>query len=435
MKAAQLRAEPNYSPFTALDLKEQQDQGIVLTNEEIGGLLSNGDISSTEANDLGYNPKGPSLDSVALDRAKALASEAEAQGKAAVVAALNTVGTTQDAFTTDDKRIIMESSGKSIIGQISENLQLELQMGFRDGSIKDNAQAREYLRRRGAEMASLVTPDKEGNLTFDFTNKDGKRSAKITDVVPTLTLDNSKNKNNLAHDFRSFPPAALSTRGDVAITSDLILNEREFLVAGDAISRGKPMPKAIADKAAALGTNAETLIRAQFDLMDKEIPAPPVASTNSALTSRGRGVAGKYDTGEVIGGASLDLTRNAIVGKESGNNYQAVNPHSGALGYGQVMPANVGPWSREILGYTLSQREFLRNPDLQMQIINGKFRKIMQSQEAAGHTGDTLIRRAASIWYSGRGDLYNNTRPQTYGAGSYPSINSYTLDVLKRYRG
>ena len=67
-----------------------------------------------------------------------------------------------------------------------------------------------------------------------------------------------------------------------------------------------------------------------------------------------------------------------------------------------------------------------------MAVINDRFLKMM-NQQAAGYSGEILMRRVASTWYSGQASLYNNTRPQTYGAGSYPSIASYTMDVVGRY--
>ncbi|MEY3301843.1 MAG: hypothetical protein RLZZ139_215, partial [Cyanobacteriota bacterium] len=47
---------------------------------------------------------------------------------------------------------------------------------------------------------------------------------------------------------------------------------------------------------------------------------------------------------------------------------------------------------------------------------------------------DTQIRKVASMWYSGDPTLYDNPRPQTYGAGDYPSIRDYTTTVLGRFK-
>ncbi len=52
----------------------------------------------------------------------------------------------------------------------------------------------------------------------------------------------------------------------------------------------------------------------------------------------------------------------------------------------------------------------------------------------SGYKPDIAIRRAASIWYSGRGDLYDDGRPQYSNGRRYPSIREYTTDILNRYR-
>ena len=155
-------------------------------------------------------------------------------------------------------------------------------------------------------------------------------------------------------------------------------------------------------------------------------PGVQVAYQNMAPTA--------FDTGAVIGDISIDGARRAIIGKESTNNFRAENPHSGALGFAQVMPENVGPWSQEILGRTVSKQEFLNNPSIQMAIINGKLEKYFQQEAAKGFTGDVLLRRVASIWYSGQADLYDNAADEYYKGHKYPSIRNYTKDIAKRYR-
>jgi hypothetical protein len=47
---------------------------------------------------------------------------------------------------------------------------------------------------------------------------------------------------------------------------------------------------------------------------------------------------------------------------------------------------------------------------------------------------DTAIRRVASAWYSGNPDYYTLTNPQYSNGRQYPSIASYTLQVLERFR-
>ncbi|HEY9737560.1 MAG TPA: peptidoglycan DD-metalloendopeptidase family protein [Trichocoleus sp.] len=142
-------------------------------------------------------------------------------------------------------------------------------------------------------------------------------------------------------------------------------------------------------------------------------------------------------TGKVGGkieNAKLNALRQAIVGQESGGNFRAINPHSGALGYGQIMPENLPSWSRAALGREVGAAEFLNSPELQIAIINHKLGEYLQEELASGADYDTAIRRVASRWYSGQGHLYDDPTPQFYGAGSYPSIRDYTLSILEKYK-
>jgi hypothetical protein len=103
------------------------------------------------------------------------------------------------------------------------------------------------------------------------------------------------------------------------------------------------------------------------------------------------------------------------------------------MGYGQVMPANLPAWSRAAVGREVSRDEFLNSRDIQIRIINHKLGEYLSEELARGADRDTAIRRVASRWYSGRGDLYANTRPQTYNGRPYPSIDSYTRSILRKY--
>lgn len=126
----------------------------------------------------------------------------------------------------------------------------------------------------------------------------------------------------------------------------------------------------------------------------------------------------------------------AIIGKESGGDSTVLNQSgSGAIGLGQVMPENVGPWTNTYLGYRMTPEEFRYDPAAQMTVITGKVNDIYQDQLTAGYDEDTAIRRTASIWYSGRGELYNNTNPQYWDGDEYPSIDSYTQYILDTVKG
>lgn len=113
----------------------------------------------------------------------------------------------------------------------------------------------------------------------------------------------------------------------------------------------------------------------------------------------------------------------AISGKESGGNYGAVNPDSGAMGKYQIMPSNItgaGGWDMDALGRDITAQEFLSSPKLQERIARHRLRQYYRQHGVEG---------AASAWYSGDPNKWKNSRnPQ----GNYPSIYSYVQDILKR---
>ncbi|TAE97419.1 MAG: lytic transglycosylase domain-containing protein [Oscillatoriales cyanobacterium] len=131
----------------------------------------------------------------------------------------------------------------------------------------------------------------------------------------------------------------------------------------------------------------------------------------------------------------IGALRTAIFGQESGYNYKAVNPNSGALGIAQVMPANIPSWSREALGYQITPNQFLNSPDLQLKIIDYKLNQYYQQAIAAsGGNLDIAVRRVASAWYSGNPNKYNSTTPEYTNGVQYPSIANYTLSVLAKFQ-
>ena len=132
--------------------------------------------------------------------------------------------------------------------------------------------------------------------------------------------------------------------------------------------------------------------------------------------------------------------RRAIIGQESGGKFDLINPHSGALGYAQLMPTNVKVWGKEALGYAPSKRQFLSQPDLQLRIVDHKLQQYWR-QELQVTEGDeqTAVLRVASRWYSGNPNLYTSTRPQYYRAKNgkryrYPSISAYSWSVWHKYQ-
>jgi hypothetical protein len=125
----------------------------------------------------------------------------------------------------------------------------------------------------------------------------------------------------------------------------------------------------------------------------------------------------------------------AIVAKES----SAVNPHTGALGLGQVMPQNLDcswdgtadkncGWDYDVLGKDVTPQEFLASPEIQQQIVGAKLEAAFHTQlQATGHNTTEAVRRTAAEWYSGDPNKANDTSPQANG---YESIKSYADTIL-----
>jgi cell wall-associated NlpC family hydrolase len=113
----------------------------------------------------------------------------------------------------------------------------------------------------------------------------------------------------------------------------------------------------------------------------------------------------------------------AIAGQESGGNYGAVNARTGASGKYQIMPANIGPWSRQYLGKSVSLEQFRGSPALQEELARAVLYDYYNKYGARG---------AASAWYSGNPsgqDNYNRFN------ANEPSIGEYVDQVLGRAVG
>lgn len=163
----------------------------------------------------------------------------------------------------------------------------------------------------------------------------------------------------------------------------------------------------------------QSVARASLDLV-----APPAMASPMAVTAPA-----------VVGPINVTKFRRAVIGKESGGNFKAVNPDSGALGYGQVMPYNVGPWTARFFGRRLTPAQYLRNPQAQVAVMDGVMGEYLQQQLAAGFKGTVAIRRAAAMWYGGPkgAKLYDSDKPQYYNGRRYPSFREYTTDIARRY--
>lgn len=132
--------------------------------------------------------------------------------------------------------------------------------------------------------------------------------------------------------------------------------------------------------------------------------------------------------------SSLQKLMRAIATQESANNPKAINSDSGASGKWQIMPSNIPSWSQAALGRKVSHGEFMRSPQLQKQIVEHRLGLYLKQESTPGRSEEEVIRRVASLWYSGRAHLWNNTRPQFTNGRQYPSIASYTRSIWTLYQ-
>lgn len=119
-----------------------------------------------------------------------------------------------------------------------------------------------------------------------------------------------------------------------------------------------------------------------------------------------------------------DTLIEAIAHQESGGRYDAVSPvnRNGQRAYGkyQILASNIPAWSREVLGYPVSVKEFVSNPDIQDTIAKTK---ISQYAEKHGTPEDV-----AAVWFSGRPLAGNNSADVT---GT--NVPSYVKSVAGHY--
>jgi cell wall-associated NlpC family hydrolase len=122
------------------------------------------------------------------------------------------------------------------------------------------------------------------------------------------------------------------------------------------------------------------------------------------------------------GGPSFDEFFHGIAQQESGGNYGAVNPGSGALGKYQIMPGNIAEWSQKYMGTQWTPQQFLGDPYKQEALAKAVLGDYYTKWGARG---------AASAWYSGDPALNLNYNPQKGG----PPIGQYVDEVIGKSMG
>lgn len=122
--------------------------------------------------------------------------------------------------------------------------------------------------------------------------------------------------------------------------------------------------------------------------------------------------------------AELDQFMDALIGKESGGDAGAINPDSGAIGLGQIMPENWGPWAAEA---GADPRDFSA----------ANQRKIIKYKLAQYYATYGNWRDVALVWYGGEGGRQRaaaggGNATEYYGGNAYDSLNQYADSVIAK---
>lgn len=342
---------------------------------------------------------------------------------------------------------------QDLMGYVKATIEAELKNGTLDPKGSS-------VNKRIADIISaldqdyLIT-DKKGNIT-GFSPTPRNRNLKGAVVWPAGGRDGSQNGKYLADLVQSRVPRVTSA------VKDTIIRPERWDSAMESLSSGGKVPSDVEFAAKTAGVSVPEFLRRQTPAGKTYDPKAvqsgnKVYQENRAVSPRlAELIANPRTTPRMREQYQIELQRlkqnqmtpsdqsslptnvssfrQAIIGKESGGNYNAVNPDSGALGIGQVMPENVGPWTQKYLGKTLTPQQFLNDRAAQDAVVNGRFNDMLKDQAAAGFSGEQMIRRAAAVWYSGQAKLWNDTKPQYSKGRRYPSIAEYTQAIWDSYQ-
>lgn len=132
----------------------------------------------------------------------------------------------------------------------------------------------------------------------------------------------------------------------------------------------------------------------------------------------------------------------ALSGQESGGNYAATNPRTGAIGRWQVLPSNIPSWSKDVLGRVVTPGEFKRDPKIQDAVVLGKLSQDYQNNLRISKTPLEAQQRTALGWYSGTNDpgTFRQTKGRDWSARNphypkEPSPKEYVAQVTGRLKG
>lgn len=211
--------------------------------------------------------------------------------------------------------------------------------------------------------------------------------------------------------------------GSTKETPESIKRKRDLAMA---IMGASAAPKNIGEGLNALGSGivagvmnrrankAEDEGRASADTVFKSAMQGQLASQIMGTAPSSMGI--NPASGGASGGSGSYRDAIASIESAGSGDYKAVGPThpkmGRALGRYQIMEANIGPWSREVLGREVSPDEFMANSELQDAIFDGKFNSYVQKFGPEG---------AAQAWFAGPGGVGKTNRKDSLGTdvGTY----------------
>ena len=131
---------------------------------------------------------------------------------------------------------------------------------------------------------------------------------------------------------------------------------------------------------------------------------PYVNKTGAYQLHKGEAVLPEADA-DLLRHSTMAQWKRSISGIEGG--YGSENPITHATGKYQVMPANIGSWTKAALGYSMSQEQFKANPAAQERVFEYMFGSYVSK------FGNPLD--AAAAWFTGQPIAGNRSGPDAMG--------------------
>lgn len=278
---------------------------------------------------------------------------------------------------------------------------LDKQLALIDNQRQEKVDAATKLNDQiAAQNKVLSDQTKQSNIDNSIANL---YSQGVTDPSQILTQLNASGLNITSDQVANAIKNIANTNGvDV---SNLDQTTQEFY-------KLKSEPGGLPVSILHLGSTAEQLVA--YIKMKNE--------ASNAGTTLGKAV-------DTTGATGTTALANAIISKESGGDYSAVNKDSGALGKYQIMPSNLAAYAVGADGQPLTdspadQKYFLDNPDVQDNAFNA-----LMSDLSTKYNGDPA--KIAAAYYGGDGAVQvlgtpAGDKPQP---GGYPSVNDYVKSV------